>query len=455
MAGAPCSSAPNVLPGPQLNLVPPDYEYDFVEGPPEDFFCPVSLQLLRNPHQTDCCGKHIERDIAAQLQRSAMPCPMCKHPGFTSRKDKYHMRNICALLVRCLHNTRGCSWEGELGYLEDHAGKCPKQPWLCPYCGTEGLKEEETKHLRDCIQFPTPCPNSCEVGAVPRCLLRQHALQCSLEAVDCEYADSGCPARPLRRDLGQHMKQSEQFHLLKMCALNVRLNRELVARVSNSDHQIARLQDKVEALELQLRELGSEQEAAAEEVSAVTTKVEKLQVTNKQLVGGLGQVTETVTEIRTALWGIQHQLCCVACPIPPVVFTVTNFTGLSQSNQEWRSPPFYSHHRGYKMCLGVFPNGLNTGGKTHVSIRFYKMHDFNSSELDWSCCLSITIQTLNQLTREWEVEYKDEAVRSPPSKECESSKACPHYLPHSRLCPYLKNDQLSIRVTEFKVIAKA
>ena len=37
-------------------------EYDFVEQPPEEFFCLVSLAVLLEPYQTQCCGNHLSQE---------------------------------------------------------------------------------------------------------------------------------------------------------------------------------------------------------------------------------------------------------------------------------------------------------------------------------------------------------------------------------------------------------
>ena len=44
--------------------------------------------------------------------------------------------------------------------------------------------------------------------------------------------------------------------------------------------------------------------------------------------------------------------------MPPVEFTIGDFFKMKESNAEWISPPFYTHPRGYKLCLVVYPNGL-------------------------------------------------------------------------------------------------
>ena len=54
--------------------------------------------------------------------------------------------------------------------------------------------------------------------------------------------------------------------------------------------------------------------------------------------------------------------------LPPVVFTMTDFLQNKEANTEWKSPPFYTHPRGYKMCLQVVANGKGDVEGTHLSV---------------------------------------------------------------------------------------
>ena len=137
-------------------------DYDFVEEPAKEFFCAVTLELLVEPQQTDCCGHHISAEVARRLLGEGKACPMCQQPRFTTHPDKFHGRKIRQLIVCCPNKKSGCGWEGELGDVEAHVGRCPKQPWRCPHCAFVGLQEGGEEHLRVCEQFPVACPNRCE-----------------------------------------------------------------------------------------------------------------------------------------------------------------------------------------------------------------------------------------------------------------------------------------------------
>ena len=216
-------------------------DYDFVEEPAKEFFCAVTLELLVEPQQTECCGHHISAEVARRLLGEGKACPMCQEPRFTTHPDKFHGRKIRQLIVSCPNKKSGCGWEGELGDVEGHVGRCPKQPWRCPHCAFVGLREGGEEHLRMCGQFPVACPNRCETGHVQRARVQQHLLECPLEIVTCEYAEMGCGVRLPRSEMREHVRESGQDHLLKICAASLSLSRELSRKVAEKEQQIAEL----------------------------------------------------------------------------------------------------------------------------------------------------------------------------------------------------------------------
>ena len=78
------TSPVNTAQGPPSNNQGTEPEYNFVEQPDQDCFCPVSLKLLTEPYLTSCCGHHISQQAANRLIRERKPCPMCKEENFTA-----------------------------------------------------------------------------------------------------------------------------------------------------------------------------------------------------------------------------------------------------------------------------------------------------------------------------------------------------------------------------------
>ena len=219
-------------------------DFDFVEQPSQDFFCPVSLELLLEPQLTSCCGHHMSLEAATRLQREGKPCPMCNGEGWNAVLDKYHRRKVHEVRVRCRFQDSGCEWVGEVNEFRKHAESCTKRPWECKYCAVKcTFGEGEGKHLATCPKVPDPCPNGCEVGSVERCNMEQHLSVCPLEPVACEMKEFGCSVVVPRKELPTHMKESELQHLTVMTMSSLSLTRQLQQESKERDAKIAQLQN--------------------------------------------------------------------------------------------------------------------------------------------------------------------------------------------------------------------
>ena len=240
-----------------------------MERPSQDFFCPVSLELLLEPQLISCCGHHLSLDVTKRLQRERKPCPMCNAQGWSTVLDKYHLRKVNQVHVRCWHKGRGCRWEGEVRSLKGHADSCVKRSRECGYCGARGGGE----HWSKCEKFPEPCPNCCEVGSVERCGMEQHRSVCPLEPMACEMKEFGCSVVLPRKELVRHMKESELQHLTAMTALNLRLTRQMQQESAERGRKINQLQQEVAYQKEEITKL----QAMDHKISEVTRTVVRME----------------------------------------------------------------------------------------------------------------------------------------------------------------------------------
>ena len=302
-------------------------EFDFIELPPRDFFCPVSFDLLLEPEQTKCCGHHLSLEVTTRLQREGKACPMCKSEAWSADLDKYHRRKVHQVRVRCWYKESGCAWEGDMNGFKRHSGSCEKRPWECEYCGLKcTYGEGEVKHWGVCDKFPEPCPNGCEVGSVERCAMEQHRSVCPLEPVACEMREFGCSVVVPRREMATHMKESEIQHLTSMTALNLRLTRQL-------QHDSAKMEQMI------------------------TEQRKELEVQKKEMAALL---KKTEAEIQ-AKQKVEHNMQYAVSGM----HVVLDIPGAFSTDKPLYSEPFYSYHHGYKFRLGVviIPPGF---GKNHT-----------------------------------------------------------------------------------------
>lgn len=169
----------------------------FVTSPPADLICRQCRLVLRDPHQTQCCGGLYCGYCLRQQLDSSKQCPLCLSRQVRAFRDVSVTRRIDSLLVRCSNERHGCKWVGELGSLADHLKVCNKKPSVCRTCGkvfsNDLIREHETSecekrkfqcpycneynstyqevtehHWPTCLFYPLFCPNECGKGYLPR-----------------------------------------------------------------------------------------------------------------------------------------------------------------------------------------------------------------------------------------------------------------------------------------------
>ena len=94
----------------------------FVNPPSCDHNCPLCFQLLTDAYQT-ACGSHICSDCATLISlRSNGRCPKCRRSDCNANKDIFFSHQLRHMEVYC--PMAGCTWRGELRYLENHSPIC-------------------------------------------------------------------------------------------------------------------------------------------------------------------------------------------------------------------------------------------------------------------------------------------------------------------------------------------
>ena len=79
--------------------------------------------------------------------------------------------------------------------------------------------------------------------------------------------------------------------------------------------------------------------------------------------------------------------------VTPVILKVSNFTDLKVQKKKWFSIPFYTHRKGYKMCISVYPNGVVKGEGSHMSMFLHVMKGPYDNQFSWP----FEIYLLNQI----------------------------------------------------------
>ena len=439
------------------------FDCEFVERPPEHLLqseCPVCLLIIRDPYQVTCCGYSFCRSCIERIKDDNKPCPTCNVNGLSDYPNKGLKRSLYALQVQCSHQKGGCEWTGELGQLDVHLNNdpppekqldgcqfaeidclycediqqrqyiqghqnenCMKRPFSCEYCHDYESNFDDVirNHWPECGFHPVRCPNDC--GSFPqRQNLDSHvADECPLTTINCDFAHVGCVVKLPRKDMPEHLKENFLVHMSLLAVSHDRLQ-------ENHTTLSARLQADCNELKAENQTLKEENMKLRQELTALSQEI-KTKVS-----------VEAVP--RTNI------------PLGPPVLTMTDFQQHKKDN--WYSPPVYTHHQGYKICLRVYANGQDAGDGTHVSVYVHFMKGEFDDSLKWPFCGVFYFRLLNQLNGEdhktLSVAYDDKievrvCSRVTEGESAEYGRGQSKFILHAELEPeYLRNDTLLFQI---------
>lgn len=431
--------------------------YDLKAKPPDDYLCPVSMELLLKANQTSCCGSHLSEQVASALERDGKPCPMCNSPSLKSTKDLYFRRLVGQVEVYCPKKPKGCKWEGAVQALDGHLGygsveagdckyvevrcpylcqrhvrrsklkhhmkeECPKRPHTCNYCNFEGPHATVVNdHLPVCDKFPTRCPNNCD-EIMCRAEVKRHLdTVCPLQPVKCEFEFAGCRSDRLhRKELRKHMDGNVQSHL------------EMLARHGKQREK------EIEALKAQLQVLTN--------------------VVSKHLKQPTGAVAPSCLDVGF---------------VRPPVMTLRNFQELHMRKEYWKSPAFYSHIGGYKMCLVVFPGSeVDQHGNEFMGVYMQMLRGEYDDNLKWPFYGRVEVRMLNQSGEKGHVDrvlleaasytrenFHINMVERVMDGATPSVWGCGNFIPHKSLrynqtvhTQYLKDDAIDFQILSVSLL---
>ena len=425
------------------------YEYDFVDALPDRLVCKICDFPSRVPHLSVCCGHSFCvscLDSAKKARGITKACPICRarDDQFVTVPNKQADRELKQLQILCPNKEKGCKWQGELsnvdGHLESgegcqyedvkcpnddceevvqrqfmlrHAYECPHRYKICEYCrAMDKYQLIEGEHKKQCPKFPLPCPNKCEIESIPREDMEAHRKECPLEVIQCDYHSMGCEESMVRKRKRKHEVEHMEEHLQMTKA------------------KLSKTETRLSALE------------------AVVNKL------SESIRSGNGMVTSAHSSIH---------LAASIIPTCPVTVKMSRYAEYKRSNATWRSDPFFSHTKGYKMALRVYAGGCGDGKHTHISVFLFISKGQYDDELTWPLRGEFKIKLLNQLSDhkhlEHTVTYDDTtsdctAGRVTDVDRTTYGKGLTCFISNTDLnkvtptCQFLKNDCIFIQVSK-------
>ena len=295
----------------------------------------------------------------------------------------------------------------------------------CPYlCGTSVQKQRYVDHLVCCERYPIFCTN-CEKN-IERHFHSMHIQRdCPLQKVECPFILVGCVAQMLRKDSDSHLDAMFHSHLDLVKRKSEEMHREWrqtrETLLAEEEQQFKQRENEIAMLNETLKETEEKAETLQKLLEESEREIQRLRAeTTRSKDAFEAEVGAKAAEVQMHKDGIaqlreQAKIKCYGPPlpkyaeivsrpfpptrdmyIPPVVMLLDDFNERKFNNEMWVSPPFFTHHQGYKMCLIVYPNGTASGFNKWVSIYVSLVKGEYDSSLRWPFSGKVTVEVLNQ-----------------------------------------------------------
>ncbi|XP_065901434.1 TNF receptor-associated factor 4-like [Dysidea avara] len=326
-------------------------------------YCHISggNQFIEGEHKEQCpklplaCPNNCKVSCPRRKSRKRRARSVANALQYFPREEIEAHRKECPLeMVQCLNK---CEKELQRRYLSRHVQTlCPRRKVDCQYCHVTGEhKFIKIEHEEKCPKRPLQCPNNCEVESILTEEMEAHRKECPLEMVVCEYHSVGCEEKVTRKRKREHEKEEMEKHLL------------LTKNMLNTSLK------KIDNLMVVLNQ----------------TITSQYHHSTTSVIGTASTVSEAKWSVRlaamTAMVKSGHQVC-------PVGMIVTDFA----KKVCFKSHTFYTHDKGYKMRLVVYPAGSGDGKGTHLSVFLYLMKGPHDDKLSWPLRGKFKFTLLNQ-----------------------------------------------------------
>lgn len=359
-------------------------DWEYLEEPDESLSCEICLSLMKDPRLLSCCGEHNACNRCIEKAgRLSKACPFCRSENFKLIPNNEVKDAIEKVKVWCPNKAEGCKWSGRISDARVHLSECQHTSVFCPRaCGLRLKRHELDEHSRRCSNLP----------------------------LSCRFVNVGCKAKFPQKNLLLHNKDNIHNHLLQIAHRNEAIRKAALSSSQTVDQVEKILADKLSKIQTMKQHLASSQQTVKSLEQKIDDAKKQLHTIREEhhtkgvhYTAELQAKGKEIMQLLTASRGIEAVI--EKLPVPPVkgytaipvTFTIDNFSARKQNDEEWISPPFYTHVAGYKMCLAIYTNGNTESRGTHVSVYLHLMHGENDDYLPWPFPGAvITILFLNQ-----------------------------------------------------------
>ena len=305
-----------------------------------------------------------------------------------------------------------------------------------------GLQQSLYEFKVYCMHKSKGCEWTGELGELDNHLNSDPPADKSLEGcpftlINCPLSCAGCAKGVYRKDV--------------KCHVNDRLFDNLAAQMKSLEQQLQECRD----INSQLQQCMTEME----------TKIIDFSTKNRDLKD---EIKEMKLEVRTKASSNdpisnQQPATHVTGTYKPIgaEFTMTHFEEYKRDGDEWYSPHFYTHPRGYKMCLKVYANGHIGAKGTHFSVFACLMRGHFDDQLKWPFRGVVTIKLVDQEEDKDHIVIMARFTRYIPEECCKRvmtedgrgcGQGCLTVLRLAELQPkFLKNDCIKLCIKKVEI----
>ena len=301
------------------------------------------------------------KEVSAQKETVGYECEFVDPPPTAFQTECL----ICQLVLREPYQTNCCG----TSFCQTCIQRVQDNESSCPTCRTEDFQVFPNKGLKRslnqlhvyCKHSKDGCTWSGELQALEEHINEEETqlVGCQFAEIRCEFHYAGCKFQSTRKDMATHMSEQLSYHteLLTGKTNDGSLIEQLTKSLQCKDKIICSLQEKLTSVQREGASRKDEQPISSEPI-----RIDK-------------------------------------------IFTMDKFQEHKENDSQWYSPPFYTHPRGYKMCLRVDANGYDKGSGTHLSLFTCFMKGDFDSKLPWPFYGQIVVELLNQNTDDHHQKY--------------------------------------------------
>ena len=343
--------------------------------------------------------------------------------------------------------------------ISDHLAKeCVKRDYICSYCSFKATYEIVSNiHWPECSYFPLTCPNRCGVTCERTTMEEDHMKICPLQEVECQLKHIGCAERFPREEEEEHMREKAQTHLLMMAATSVKMSQDFQGKLREQDRKLQeqermlqeqeiksqeqekksqnqarksqeqkwklqeqerksleqeemlqeqerKIYEQERKLQEQERKLYEQQRKSQEQERKSQEQERKSQEQERKLQEQERSAHERTAYYETFIKTTESRLRAYETELEdtrrcgiPWSFLMDNFSENKARDKvsNWKSPPMYTHTRGYKFCIGVDANGSGSWRNQGVTVVLWATRGEYDDGLKWPVTAKFTVVLVN------------------------------------------------------------